>query len=515
MFSEQSKFAPGAVLALVFVSLLLSQGCKDDHGLVQQVEPELHQNEPTQRYTRDVTMMEMEIPDLSQSDRVSAYKLVVEQRQNEARAHAQTKPQVSSRTPNCAIDVPADYATLQDAVDAAAPGCVITISADLSETWPTFVTTSDITIRGASGSVPTVESAGLFLDAAPGNISNVRVTGLNLVLDEGVVVFNGDDVMIDNNTITSTFWTGLSMYFTNNSMVENNAITGDYHAMALYVSNNNQVKGNALAVESANPDQIAGLFTESASGNTIENCTFDGSSLVQGWGFWLASGSDNNLIKGCTSTNNSMFGFIAVASNHNEFKNCTATANDRGYFVFGGDGNTYIGCTSTDGRNGIVAIANGGLIAENVLIKDCDLSNNTGAGVFLRDAVSSTIRSSAMTNNAVGLFDLNTTGTSVRDATISANLFEGVWTYGPHDFEMRDCVSTGNDFAGVLLQSGTDVQLRSLSTTENSDGLVIFGSNNVLITDSYSADNEFCDLFQIDNTNVTITNSDLGVDCSF
>lgn len=95
-----------------------------------------------------------------------------------------------------ALEVPAEYATIQDAVDAAAPGDLILIAPGVYNEAVTVVT-DDLTIRG--------------LDR------NTVVLDGELALDNGVRILGADGVAVENMTATNYtrngfYWTGSDGY---------------------------------------------------------------------------------------------------------------------------------------------------------------------------------------------------------------------------------------------------------------------------------------------------------------
>jgi plastocyanin len=109
-------------------------------------------------------------------------------------------------------DVPADYPTIQNAVDAAEPGDLVLVDEGVYREQ-VDVTTPYITIRG-------VDRQGVVVDG-----EFTRPNGINVAAADGVAVEN---LTVRNATVNGLFFTGLTGYRASHVTATNNGVYGIY-----------------------------------------------------------------------------------------------------------------------------------------------------------------------------------------------------------------------------------------------------------------------------------------------
>lgn len=121
-----------------------------------------------------------------------------------------------------------------------------------------------------------------------------------------------------------------------------------------------------------------------------------------------------------------------------------------------------------------------------VLIRSCQLKNNTPAGLLVRDAASVTVEDSSLSDNSrYGLVVQGQAEVALRGTTVGGNRDGGVWASGESQVEFRATHIVSNGGAGLWLRDSAKADLYDV-TVERSDG------PGVRVQDGSQADLEDC-----------------------
>jgi parallel beta-helix repeat protein len=123
----------------------------------------------------------------------------------------------------------------------------------------------------------------------------------------GIQLGFSSNIVISNNTASSSNWIGIGLYSSGNNVITNNNATGNIHGISFRLSNNNTVFNN-----------------------TVSHNEYGGISL---------GGSHDNTIVGNTAMRNSM-GFYLGYSHKNSIVSNDILNNQHGAFLFNSDRNT-------------------------------------------------------------------------------------------------------------------------------------------------------------------------------
>jgi len=147
------------------------------------------------------------------------------------------------------IEVPDDFPTIQDAVNAASPGDEIEVEKG-TYTEVVMVITPNIEIKGEDEEEVTV-NGGFGVGANGVEIENFNINAAG-VFGVGVFVMASSKVEIEGNTISGGF-AGIALIECTKSMVKDNELSGNILGIVLILSNNNILDANKAK------DNLAGI----------------------------------------------------------------------------------------------------------------------------------------------------------------------------------------------------------------------------------------------------------------
>ncbi len=165
------------------------------------------------------------------------------------------------------INVPADYPTIQAAINAASAGDTVLVA---PRTYYEHITMKPgVTIQGSGADVTTIDGGGsgnVVTGAGDSTITGFTITGGYI----GIKNYHSSPT-ITNNTITGNGWYGIYSYASPHPIITNNTITGN----GLY-----------------------GIFTTRSSSPTITNNTITGNGWVGIHNYYSSPTITNNIITG-------------------------------------------------------------------------------------------------------------------------------------------------------------------------------------------------------------------------
>ena len=328
----------------------------------------------------DLMALEAEITATAASMNAEAEKALTEHRL------AARKSAPAARSTSSVIKVPGDYDTIQEAVDAAAPGDVIEVRGTHTDLEVINIFTEGITLDGSKahlkGSMESAARIQVFAD-------DVRVTGFTLdrmriwviggnraeITNNNVshtgsalAVFGGSEGSMIKNNHAHNSGDGLFLVNTRNNLVEKNKFNNNSR-FGIILSDGNEgtpADNNTLLDNTVNGN-TRGIRVFGSHGNVITDCTVNGSDL-SGIVLWKSTG---NVITDCKANGNGFDGILLIDSDNNEIRESMA------------NGNTEIGIELITSDNNTVADskANGN--------KTCDLVDDGAGNVFVNNKVGS------------------------------------------------------------------------------------------------------------------------------
>jgi parallel beta-helix repeat protein len=364
----------------IIILFILIAGCeKQPPTAVDNTNPTV-QNQDTQNLKFDAAKMQKQM-----EAKLAKLKEMVRQQPES------NHPKSLAKTTRGPINVPGDYSTIQEAVDAAADGAVINVTGNYTEDVD-ISGRNNITING--GGQATITSALYFAFWIQVNSSGVTIKGFNVI--GAILIRDSQGISITDNDISGPN-DGIDLIRSSNCALSNNAVhdktagpsgTGD--GIVLYYAGNNTIVNNQSY---SNHEEFAtgiNVYTGSENNDIKNNVTRDNDTGIQ------VIESNHNSIKNCTISSNSFNGMWLLRSSENEVKNCEISQNAFGFAL---------------------------TQSSNNQIKNVNSHNNYGNGFELYTSTDNTIRNSEADNNGnYGMyFYYDSDNNTIKDCEASGN----------------------------------------------------------------------------------------------
>ena len=298
-------------------------------------------------------------------------------------------------------DGPADFNTIQEAIDAASNGDTVYVH---NGTYiENVVVNKSVSLIGEDPATTIIDGGGRFVKVVEITANNVTIKNFtlrnncevaswesnnciylanfnntliqnNIITSRdgyggGIVVIDSSNNNIFGNTIETTPNIGIRLYSTSNNVVFSNSITNSSGIELHYNSSNNVISNNTvIAYGSENGIAVTQSFNNTVSGNTVKNMS---------WGIVLSWSSYNTVSKNIIA-NNSEYGLPTFGSSYNNISENTITVN------------------KYDG----ICLAQ---LSDNNTVYRNDIINNGQAGVTLSSSSYNIIFENNMTNNHYGI----------------------------------------------------------------------------------------------------------------
>jgi parallel beta-helix repeat protein len=326
--------------------------------------------------------------------------------------------QVGAKT----IIVPDDYKTIQEAINYASNGDVIFVrngvyhehivvnksvsligeskiatiidgsgSRNVINITAYNVTITRLTVRNG-GSLYN-EGSGIFIYASyisyvnHGDYVNISQ---NLIINNwnGIVIYNAQNVLINDNEISSNVYNGIEISYAYNCTINKNNITKNEYGITLYGANH-KVTWNNVSFNT-----ISGIIIDSYGceiiGNVVSNNTLDDGIILSG---------DNNKIINNTISSNGKYGMYIIGFNNSLLENRIFSNKEIGIFLYGSSGNIFkFNNITSNGQLGLLT----NFDRNNTFI--CNIiSTHTENGVGLFSSINNTYFQNNILNNKVGI----------------------------------------------------------------------------------------------------------------
>ncbi len=220
---------------------------------------------------------------------------------------------------------------------------------------------------------------------------------------------------------------------TNNTILENNTLTNNYHGIILYDAHHNTIRNNNATNNGGDCFLLDSSSNNTLTGNTAYNNTYDGFSLY----YCTYSNLTNNLAK-----NNGGGGFSLSFCSYNNLTGNIATNNTGvGFYLGSGSYNTLWGNTATNGDNiGFFIVS-----SSNNNITRNTAANNTYDGFELSSSSDNNLTDNTVINCNPAYFWSSDSINNDFTSSVVANYLR---------IEVRD--STGSPILGVDVRVETD-----------------------------------------------------------
>jgi len=221
----------------------------------------------------------------------------------------QTSAKASSTTWFVDDDGPADFNTIQEAVNNATSGDRIFVRVGIY--YEHIVVNKSVSLVGEDRDSTIIDGneTGRVISITANNASiegfTIKRSGTRLY-DSGIFIDHCSGNNISHNMVTNNH-DGISFYSSSNNIVSSNTITNNHDGISFYYSSNNIVSSNTIT---NNHDGISFYYSSNniVSSNTITNNHYDGISFYS---------SSNNIVSSNTITNNNHGMYLAFDSSNN------------------------------------------------------------------------------------------------------------------------------------------------------------------------------------------------------
>jgi len=404
-------------------------------------------------------------------------------------------------------DGPADYNTIQAAVDAASSGDTIYVyngryheNIIISKSLTLLgqdeanviidgdrsgncikLSSSDVIVNGFT--ITNASDSGLYAIYSDLNVGNVTITDNT---KPGIYFYSGKAFTIRNSTIDRNgggiIYGGSAA--TGNAVVEDNIITnniGSGISISLAEGRsatiaNNKIDNNA----GSSSDGISVSIASSGGLMTIENNPVTSSGR---YGIYLRGVKTGSTVSDFSVESSGSYGLYAVSSDLN-VENVTITENTKPGIYFN-SGKAFTIRNSTIDRNG-GGIIYGGSANGDAVVEDNIITNNTGSGISisLAERRSATVTNNKIDNNAGSSSDgiyCNIAGTggmvTIENSPVTRSGRYGIYLTGVRtDLNAENVTITDNTKPGIYFNSGKAFTIRNSTIDGNGGGIICAGS---------------------------------------
>jgi parallel beta-helix repeat protein len=346
----------------------------------------------------------------------------------------------------------------------------------------------------------------------------------NLILTAGspsnlgwISVINSTNMTLKNLKLANNYATsgsGLYLYQTTNSIIDNVTTYSNGKGIYLDSSNNNTINGNNVS------SNTNGIWIESSSNNTLTGNT---ASLNLGRGIYIGSSSYNNLTGNNATDNGNGWGIDLSNSNNNILSNNYVSWNNYGIRLSGpfSKYNTLRANIAYLNLDGIQLSSSTSLNS----LTDNKANLNTRHGIWLDSSNNNTLTSNkANSNTQYGIYLRSSTDNTLTSNVVNSNYQSGIFLWSSTDNELINNTASSNSI-GTYLYSASDNNLFTENNVSNNQfGLYLRSSHNNTITNNIACSNNQYDIYNltssssgVDNTcNTTFIWNDIGtINCTY
>lgn len=396
--------------------------------------------------------------------------------------------------------VPDDYPTIQEAIDAASPGCLILVSHGTYR--GNLIITKSIKLVGEEPHT-TVLDGQRTSNVIEVTADDVQISGFtiqnsssdNLVtkkMGAGIFLSRSSDVTIRDNIISDNGW-GIRLERSGNNSISNNKIANNSIGLRIQWSDNNIIVDNLIVNNILEHGGIrcCGLWLTSSYGNTLKGNNLTGNRYNFAVGGNILTHYINDV-----DTSNTVDGkpIYYLVNQRNQ-----QVPTEAGYVAVVSSTNiTVRNLELINNYDGVLFAYSTHSIVENVNIHE------NWVGVRLTYASSNVIDSNTMMNNAFGISLSNSHDNFIMFNNVS-NVYWG-WGVYLHSSTQNtiNCNSFLRNGRGVELYKSEDNTLCYNNFIENRDQVILYSSSNNRWDDQENEGNYWSDYAGRDVNNDTV-----------
>jgi len=399
-------------------------------------------------------------------------------------APASLRAPLALQTDRDQLSVPEDVVSLQEAIDAIAPGGTITISAGTFTEGVTIWKPVVIQGAGPKETVLTALPERHIVISILAEAEQVTLTGLTVAESDGqgLAIYGHHVAIRDVQVIDNDRW-GLWAGGTATVSLQDSAVSSNWVGVLIESSARVDITGCT----------VDGNKTGLAAGGSALVVLQDSTISENEDGLWVGSSAQLSL-QNCTVSGNGGDGLTVAGSAQVTLTGSTVSHNwSDGLEVSGSAQMTIIDSViSGNWWNGLDVCG-----SPNVTLTECAISDNGYYGLAVRESAEMTVRNSTISGNEYG-FEIDDSAVvtivnsticdslydgiivnraaelSLVGSTISNNEYEGLEVWGTAIVAVRDCHFLNNEGFGIVVRSGA-VQISGTNNVFRGNGTDLGG----------------------------------------
>jgi parallel beta-helix repeat protein len=222
-----------------------------------------------------------------------------------------------------AIVVPDEYATIQEAINAATTGDTIFVRG--ATYHENIVVNKTVSLVGENKETTIIDGYGVGTYVVTITADNIHIMGFKIQGGgNGTSVFNSAGVIIEENIITGMSWFAIALLSSHQNTIRNNTLIRNQVGIGLLYSNNNTVANNWIEDSGGSSIWL---------GYSANNC-FDSNIIKGNRGFsalYIDWCTDSTFIRNEISLSQEWSMYLAFYSNGKFFTENTFLSNQRGF----------------------------------------------------------------------------------------------------------------------------------------------------------------------------------------
>ena len=352
------------------------------------------------------------------------------------------KPVIAATTWTVDDDGPADYSTIQEAINVASNGDTIFVSSGIY--FENVVVNKTISLIGQnkaitfidgnnSGTVISLEKHGSVFKGFTVRNSGQEHAGIDL----------SESCIVSRNNINNTY-IGLLGGWAKNNIIANNSVTNTHIGLKLWSgSDNNTICGNELS------NNVYGIILYRAKYNFLRNNTLTSNEV--GFSLWPSTEAGLSQFINDIDSSNTIDGkpIFYLINKTNLFVNKTTHTNV-GYLAIINSSNTKIEDLELT-KNGLLIAYSNDTFIRHFTVKDITDPDRLAPGILFFNSRNCTVHSSVMTNNKVGLYAIKVVGFNIVKSEIRENTWSGIqFEIESEDVVVKENLLTNNHLAFIL-----------------------------------------------------------------
>ncbi len=389
-------------------------------------------------------------------------------------ASASLRAPLALQTDRDQLSVPEDVASLQEAIDAIAPGGTITISAGTFTEGVTIWKPVMIQGAGPKETVLTALPERHVVISILAEAEQVTLTGLTVAESDGQgLAIYGQDVALRNVRVIDNDRWGLWAGGTATVSLQGSTVSSNW--VGVLIESSARVDMTGCTVD--------GNRTGLAAGGSALVVLQDSTISANEDGLWVGSSAQLSL-QNCTVSGNGGDGLTVAGSAQVTLTGSTVSHNwSDGLEVSGSAQVTIIDSViSSNWWNGLDVCG-----SPNVTLTECAISDNGYSGLAVRESAEMTVGNSTISGNEYGFEIDDSAVVTIVDSTICDSLYDGIIVNRAAELSLVGSTISNNEYEGLEVWGTATVTVQDCHFLNNegfgivvrSGAVQISGTNNV------------------------------------